>query len=163
MFYNHLNTDDDAESNDISSKDCHSQLQQNELLPNTTRVLFCGDGVNDAPALACADVSVSMGSNTTTSNGSSASSLAIEISDVTLMDSNLHNLLYVIEMGSSVTSTIHENILLSFVCKFVVILLTFFGYMTLLYAIASDVGVMLIVTLNGLKLLPTSSSTKKPT
>ena len=39
-------------------------------------------------------------------------------------------------------------------CKAIVVVLTFGGYMTLLYAIASDVGVMLLVTLNGMKLLP---------
>jgi hypothetical protein len=49
---------------------------------------------------------------------------------------------------------VKENIIISFVAKLLVIVLTFMGKMTLLYAIAADVGVMLLVTLNGMKLLP---------
>jgi Zn2+/Cd2+-exporting ATPase len=115
------------------------------LIRRQARVLFCGDGINDGPALAAADIGVSMGEG---------AALALEMSDVTLMDSNLDKLLYCIKMGTRVMNTIQENILMSLVCKTVVVALTFFGKMTLLYAIASDVGVMLIVTLNGMKLLP---------
>jgi magnesium-transporting ATPase (P-type) len=104
-------------------------------------------GINDGPALACADVGVSMGEG---------AALAMEMSDVTLMDSNLSKLVYIIQMGSRVLLTIRENILLSLFCKLAVVSLTFAGSMTLFYAIASDVGVMLLVTLNGMKLLPST-------
>lgn len=89
--------------------------------------------------------------------GDGAAALAMEISDVTLMDSSLSKLLYVIRLGRRVVNTIQENIGLSLLSKLVVVALTFAGKMTLFGAIASDVGVMLMVTLNGMKLLPVSS------
>ena len=108
-------------------------------------VLFCGDGINDAPALAIADIGASIGEG---------AAMAMEISDITLMDSNLMKLLYTIQMGKRVLRTVKENILISLLSKVLVVVATFCGKTTLLSAIASDVGIMLLVTLNGMKLLP---------
>lgn len=114
--------------------------------PNFSNLLQ--DGVNDAPSLALADVSVAMGEG---------AALALETSDVTLMDSSLNKLLYVVKMGPRVIGIIIANIVFSFAIKALVMGFAFAGRASLWAAIGSDVGAMLLVTLNGMRLLPSSN------
>ena len=83
--------------------------------------------------------------------------LSMETADVTLLDSNLEKMEYSIRMGRRVTSKIVQNVIFSVVVKFVVLGFALSGKTQLWAAIGSDVGAMLVVTLNAMALLPRQS------
>lgn len=136
----------------VGIDEVHSALLPEEKLAWLTRlkakygnVVMAGDGINDSPALARADIGIAM--------GGAGNAQVLETADVVLLNDDLEKLPFAIRLSKFVNKLVRQNVIISLGVKALVAVFAVMGLTPLWVAVLADIGISLIVTLNGTRAL----------
>ena len=162
-------TGDNAETADTVATELNLDSVYSQLLPQDKvtvleelkqagKVAFVGDGINDAPVLASADVGIAM--------GAMGSDVAIETADIVLMQDNPAAVPLAKKISKKTLAIVTENIIISLAVKFAVLILSAIGILDMIsfgmiIAILADVGVCVVAILNSMRAMFTKKENRK--
>lgn len=127
----------------LMPEDKLTEVEELKIDPNK-KIVFVGDGINDAPVLAASDIGIAM--------GAMGSDVAIECADIIIQNDEPSKILTAIQIGKDTQSIIWQNIWMAMIVKIIVLILGANGYATMWEAVFADVGVALLAILNAIRI-----------
>ncbi|MGL5440360.1 MAG: heavy metal translocating P-type ATPase [Filifactoraceae bacterium] len=128
---------------ELLPQDKVSKIEKLKSGMKNSKVMFVGDGINDAPALALADIGVAM--------GGLGADAAVDIADVVIMNDDISKVVSALRIAKKTNNIVWQNITIAFVVKLAVLILGTAGLATIWEAVFADVGVAIIAIFNSMR------------